>query len=328
MAKAIDQARRALILGAALLPLLPALSLAQDAYPSKPVRIVVPLAAASTVDIVARKLGEELAGPMGQQFVVDNRPGAGGVIGTSELIRAGADGHTIGMISSNHVINPSIMKSIPFDPVADITPISVIGAVPLVLVAHPSFEASTVQELVALAKQKPGEIDYGSSGNGTVLHLAGVLLGDKAGIEMRHVPYKGTGPLTNDLVAGHVPLGFISVTAALPQIQAGTLKPLAVASAERVASLPDVPTLDESGVEGYNLASWIAMVGPPDLPQPIVDRLYAETKAVLEKPQVQEAFAAQGLVIVGSDPATTATFLGDELKKHADLVAASGVKPE
>ena len=328
MTTTINRARRALILAAAFMPLLPSLSGAQDAYPSKPVRIVVPLAAASTVDIVARKLGEELAGPMGQPFVVDNRPGAGGVIGTSELIRSDADGYTIGMISSNHVINPSIMKSVPFDPVADITPISVIGSVPLVLVANPSFGANTAQELVAIAKEKPGEIDYGSAGNGTVLHLAGVLLNDKAGIQLRHVPYKGTGPLTNDLVAGHVPLGFISTAAALPQIQAGTLKAIAVSSSARIASLPDVPTLAEAGGEGYALESWIAMIGPPKLPQPIVDRLYSETKAVLGKPEVQKAFADQGLVVIGSDPAATKTFLADELKKHADLVAASGVKPE
>ena len=320
--------RRALVLGAAMLPLLSAPSFAQDAYPAKPVRILVPLAAASTVDIVARKLAEDLAAPMGQQFVVENRPGAGGVIGTSEIVRAEKDGYTIGMISSNHVINPSIMKSVPFDSLADIKPISVIATVPLVLVVHPSVEAKSAQDLIAMAKAQPGTVDYGSSGNGTALHLAGVLFTREAGVEMRHVPYKGTGPLTNDLVAGHVKVGFLSVAAALPQIQGGTLKALAVSTPTRNPSLPDVPTLAESGLPNYSFDAWVAMVGPAGLPQPVVDRLYTETKRLLDTQKVKDDLTAQGLVVIGSDPATAETFFRDELKKHSELVAASGTKPE
>jgi tripartite-type tricarboxylate transporter receptor subunit TctC len=321
--------RRALIIGASVLSLSSTASFAQaEKYPTKPVRVIVPLAAASTVDIVARKVGEELAHTMGQQLVIDNRPGAGGVIGTGEMVRAEKDGYTIGMISSNHVINPGIIKSIPFDSLKDITPISVIGTVPIVLVTHPSVPAKTAQELIALAKAKPGELDYGSAGTGSAIHLAGVLFTNEAGVNMRHVPYKGTGPLTNDLVAGHVKVGFLSVTAALPQIQSGTLKALAVSTQTRVESLPDVPTLAEAGLKNYSFDAWIAMIGPAGLPKPIVDRLYSETKAALETPKVKEYFATQGVTIIGSDPATAEKFFQTELEKHQKLVAASGAKAE
>ena len=194
--------------------------------------------------------------------MIDNRPGAGGVIGTAEMVRADKDGYTIGMISSNHVINPGIIKTIPFDTLKDITPITVIGTVPIVLVTHPSVQAKTAQDLIALAKAKPGELDYGSAGTGSAIHLAGVLFTNEAGVNMRHVPYKGTGPLTNDLVAGHVKVGFLSVTAALPQIQSGTLKALAV-STRPVSSRCRMCRLWRRRPQNYSFDAWIAMIGPP-----------------------------------------------------------------
>lgn len=324
----VKKAKWSLALGASVLALAGAPALAQEDYPARPVQILVPLAPASTVDVIARKLGDEFSKRLGQQFFVENRPGAGGVIGTAELSGSAPDGYTIGMISSNHVINSSIMKTVPFDTLKDITPISVIGSVPLVLVAHPDYPANSAKELIAMAKEKPGELDYGSAGNGTAIHLAGVLLTSEAGIDLRHVPYKGTGPLTNDLVAGHVQLGFLSITAALPQIQAGTLKALAVSTKDRVTSLPDVPTLAEEGLPDYDFDAWIAMVGPKDMPAELVDRLYAETKAVLEDPAVAEYFAGQGVVVEGTDPATTAAFFETELDKHSKLVATAGVPQE
>jgi tripartite-type tricarboxylate transporter receptor subunit TctC len=322
------KAKWSLILGSSVLAMMGAPVVAQDDYPSRPVQILVPLAPASTVDVIARKLSDEFSKRMGQQFFVENRPGAGGVIGTAELSSAAADGYTIGMISSNHVINPSIMATVPFDTLKDITPISVIGSVPLVLVAHPDYPANSAQELIAMAKEKPGELDYGSAGNGTAIHLAGVLLTSEAGIDLRHVPYKGTGPLTNDLVAGHVQLGFLSITAALPQVQAGTLKALAVSTKDRITSLPDVPTLAEEGLPNYDFDAWIAMIGPKDMPAELVDRLYTETKAALEDPAVAEYFAGHGVVIEGTDPATTAAFFEAELDKHGKLVATAGVPKE
>jgi tripartite-type tricarboxylate transporter receptor subunit TctC len=277
---------------------------------------------------MARKVGEQLSAKMGQQFVIDNRPGAGGVIGTAEMIRAPKDGYTIGMISSNHVINPNIMKSVPYDTLKDITPITILGTVPVVLVIHPSIPAKTVQELIALAKEKPGELDFGSAGNGSVLHLAGVLFNREAGVNIKHIPYKGTGPLTNDLVAGHVKIGFLSTAAALPQIQSGALRALGVTTQARVETLPDVPTLAESGLKNYSLDSWIAIIGPPGLPKPVVDRLYAESKEVVNSPKMKADLAAIGVTAVGSDPATTEKFLATELEKHTQLVAISGTKPE
>jgi tripartite-type tricarboxylate transporter receptor subunit TctC len=329
MTRATGTLSRWSLIGASLMSLLGAPSFAQDAdYPSRPVTVLVPLAPASTVDIIARKVGEGLSQTMGQQFVVENRPGAGGVIGTAELARAEPDGYTVGFISSNHVINPSIMKSVPFDTLGDITPISVIGSVPLVLVANPSHPADSVEELIEMAKANPGGLDYGSAGNGTAIHLAGVLFTSEAGVDMRHVPYKGTGPLTNDLVAGHVQLGFLSTAAALPQIQSGTLKALAVSTKERVPSLPDVPTLAEVGLPDYIFDAWIAMIGPKDLPAPLVDRLFTETKAVLDAPEVAKYFQDQGVNIVAMDPAASTGFLAEELEKHTQLVAAAGVEKE
>jgi tripartite-type tricarboxylate transporter receptor subunit TctC len=321
--------RRTLLLGASLLSFSFATSLASaETYPSRPIRVIVPLAAASTVDIVARALGEQLADTMGQQFVIDNRPGAGGVIGTGEMIRAEKDGYTIGMTSSNHVISPFIIKSISFNSLKDITPITVVGTVPLVLVTHPSLPVRTAGDLIALAKEKPGALDYGSAGNGSALHLAGVLFTTEAGIDMRHVPYRGTGPLTNDLIAGHVKIGFLSATAALPQIQSGTLRAVAVSTPTRIEALPDVPTLAESGLKDYSFDAWIAMIAPAGVPKPLVDRLYSETKAVLTTQKMKDAFASQGVTIIGSDPATAEKFFESELAKHEKLVSAAGAKTD
>jgi tripartite-type tricarboxylate transporter receptor subunit TctC len=321
--------RRTLLLGASLLSFSFATSLAlAETYPTRPIRVIVPLAAASTVDIVARSLGEQLAAAMGQPFVIDNRPGAGGVIGTGEMICAEKDGYTIRMTSSNHVISPFVIKSVPFDSLKDVTPITVVGTVPLVLVTHPSLPAKTAAELIALAKQKPGALDYGSAGNGSALHLAAVLFTTEAGVEMRHVPYRGTGPLTNDLVAGHVKIGFLSATAALPQIQSGTLRAIAVSTPTRIEALPDVPTLAEEGLKNYSFDAWIAMIAPTGLPKSLVDRLYAETKAVLATQKMKDDFALQSATVIGSDPATTEKFFQTELAKHEKLVAAAGAKTD
>ena len=242
-----------------------------DTYPSRPVRILLPNAAGSTVDVVARKLGEQLGAAMGQGFVIENKPGAGGVIGTAEMVRAPKDGYTLGMVSSNHVINPGIIKSIPFDAIKDITPITVVGTLPLVLVVHSSLGVNTASELIELAKKDPGMLAYGSAGNGTVLHLAGVMFNKEAGVEIRHIPYRGTGPLTNDLIGGHVKIGFLGITSVLPYVKRGVLKVLGVSTPTRVAMLPDTPTLMEQGLKNYSFDSWVALIGPAGLPEPIVN---------------------------------------------------------
>jgi tripartite-type tricarboxylate transporter receptor subunit TctC len=301
---------------------------AQQGYPDKPIRMIVPLSAASTVDIVARQLVDQMAPILGQNLIVDNKPGAGGTIGTDVLVRSAKDGYTIGMTSSNHVINPSVIKAIQFDSIKDITPISIVATTPVVLVVHPSVAARTTKEFIALAKEKPGEVTYGSAGNGSVLHLAGVMLASQAGIDIEHVPYKGTGPMANDLLGGHIDAGFLSAAAALPYIKAGTMRPIAVSTPQRAESLPDVPTFAESGLPNYNFDAWIALIGPADLPKPIVDRLYEVTKAVLSSQKTKDAFAAQGISIVGSDPQTSAKFFVTELEKHKRLVEQAKVKAE
>jgi tripartite-type tricarboxylate transporter receptor subunit TctC len=276
------------------------------------------------VDTVARAIGPELAKTTGHSVFVDNIVGAGGVTGTGTIVRAPKDGLTLGMVSSNHVINPSIYKSIPFDSIKDITPISILGTVPLVLVVHPDVPAKNLKELVALAKTKT--LNYGSAGNGSVLHLAGELLSLEAGIKMQHVPYKGTGPLTTDLLGGQVDLAFISVTAAAPQIKSGKLRAIGVSTPKRSAALPDVPPLAEVGLPNYSFDAWIALMGPAGLPKPMVDKLYADTKAALATKTVEETLAQQGVAVIGSDPETARKFFQTELDKHTQLVKRSGAK--
>lgn len=302
----------------------PFLSVCAQGLGEKSVRLIVPLTAGSTVDAVARVMANQYTKAMGHPVVVENLVGAGGVTGTVQLVRAPKDGLTIAMVSSNHVINPSIYKSVPFDAIKDITPISVIGTVPLVLVTHPSVPAKDLRELVALAKARPGELNYGSAGNGSSLHLAGEMLKSEAGIDLKHVPYRGTGPLTNDLLGGQVQLGFVSVTAAAPHIKAGKLRAIGVSTPNRAPILADVPTLAEQGLPKYSFDAWISLIGPAGLPAATVNKLYNDTKAVLGTKEVQDALAAQGIVVIGSAPDAAAPFFKAELDKHAKLVKQSG----
>jgi 3-isopropylmalate dehydrogenase len=273
--KSVSIPRRALAAALALSLALPLTTV--SAQSDKPIRLIVPLTTGSTVDTVARAMSAELAKATGHAVFVENLVGAGGVTGTTTLVRAPKDGLTLGMVSSNHVINPSIYKSIPFDSIKDITPITVIGTVPLVLVVHPDVPAKNLKELIALAKAKPKTLNYGSAGNGSVLHLAGELLSIEAGIEMQHVPYKGTGPLTTDLIGGQVQLGLISVTAAAPHVKAGKLRALGVSTPKRSAALPEVPSLAEEGLPNYSFDAWIALIGPAGLP-----KVLAQSVRVLE----------------------------------------------
>nr|WP_194724201.1 tripartite tricarboxylate transporter substrate binding protein [Noviherbaspirillum malthae] len=294
----------------------------------KSVRLIVPLTAGSTVDAIARVMANQYAKSMGHPVVVENLVGAGGLTGTAQLVRAPKDGMTIGMVSSNHVINPSIYKSVPFDAIKDITPISVIGTVPLVLVTHPSVPAKDLKELIALAKEKPGELNYGSAGNGSSLHLAGELFKSEAGVDLRHIPYRGTGPLTNDLLGGQVQMGFVSVTAVAPHIKAGKLRAIAVSTSKRSTVLPDVPTVAEQGLPNYSFDAWIALIGPAGLPAATVNKLYGDTKTALGTKEVQDSLAAQGIMVIGSAPESAAQFFKTELEKHTRLVKQSGARLE
>ncbi|SDC32706.1 Tripartite-type tricarboxylate transporter, receptor component TctC [Variovorax sp. CF079] len=299
-------------------------ALAQAPASEKPIRMVVPLAAGSTVDAVARAIGPSFGKAAGHPVVVENIAGAGGIPGTTQIAKAPKDGLTLGMISSNHVINPGIYKTVPYDTLKDITPIAVIATVPLVLVVHPSVPAKNVKELIALAKAKPGTLNFGSAGNGSTLHLAGELLVSETGIEMKHVPYRGTGALVTDLIGGQVQLGFVSVSQVAPQIKAGTLRALAVSTPTRSGALPEVPTAAEAGVPGYSFDAWIALIGPAGLPKNIVDGYSGAMKTALASPEAQNAIAGQGLMVLNTGPDAAPAFFQAELSKHQKLVKQSG----
>jgi tripartite-type tricarboxylate transporter receptor subunit TctC len=269
-------------------------------------------------------MSQSLSRNLGHAVVVENLPGAGGVPGTQQIVRAPKDGSTLGLISSNHVINPFIYKHMPYDALKDITPISVIGALPLVLVVNPNVRASNAKELIALLKSKPGEFNYGSSGNGTVLHLAAQLFASEAKVSISHVPYKGAGSYTTDLIGGQVQLGFLTVQTVLPLVRAGKLKAIAVSTAQRVPSIPDVPTLAESGLPHYNFDAWLAIVGPAGMPPQNVAQLQAKIKATLQDREVQEMLAQQGVLVMPSGADGAGSFFRSELDKHARIVKQAG----
>ena len=302
-------------------------SIAQE-FPSRPIHLVVPSSAGNVADLVARTIAAPMAKALGQPVVVENIAGAGGITGTDKVVRSPKDGYTIALASSNHAINPSIYKSIPFDSLKDIAPISVVGTTPLVLVANPSLPVKDLRELIALAKARPGRINYGSTGNGTVLHLAGVLLVSEASIDLTHVPYKGFAPMLTDLLGGQIELAFAGVSTVAGHVRAGKLTALGVSTPQRSAILPDVPTLAQSGLPNYSFDAWLALIGPAGLPRPVLERLYGATRAALATPEVQEVFTAQGLVAVGSTPESATQFFRAELDKHARLVKKSGATLE
>ena len=295
-----------------------------QAQGDKPIRLIVPLTTGSTVDAVARALSNQLAKVMGHAVVVENLPGAGGMTGTLQVVNGAKDGSVLGLISSNHVINPGIDKKPLFDAMADITPIAVVGTVPLVLVVNPSVPARNTQELIALMKAKPGTLNLGSAGNGSTLHLAGEMFGNEAGVQIKHIPYRGTGPLTTDLLGGQVDMAFVSVTAVAPHIKAGKLRAIAMSTTTRTPLLPDVPTLAESGLPGYNFDAWIALIGPAHLPAAVVQKAYADLKTVLAGKDVQDTLAAQGIAVIGGTPEQALPFFRSELEKHLKLVKLSG----
>jgi tripartite-type tricarboxylate transporter receptor subunit TctC len=299
---------------------------AQMPASDRPIRMIVPLAAGSTVDAVARSLAPGFGRATGHPIVVENVVGAGGIPGTALIVKAAKDGFTLGMVSSNHVINPGIYKTIPYDSLKDITPIAVLATVPLVLVVNAALPVKSVNDLLAYAKAHPGTLNYGSAGNGSTLHLAGELLVSETGIDIRHVPYRGTGPLITDLIGGQVQMAFVSVSQVAPQVKAGSLRALAVSTPTRSAALPDVPTMAEAGVPKYSFDAWIALIGPAGLPKNIIDSEYAAIRSALAAPEAQNAIAGQGLMVLNTGPDAAPAFFQTELIKHQKLVKLSGAK--
>jgi tripartite-type tricarboxylate transporter receptor subunit TctC len=293
-------------------------------YPGKPVKVIVPYPPGGPTDIVARVVAQKLSEQTGQQFVVDNRGGAGGNIGAEAVARAPADGYTLLVATTAHAINRSLFKGLNYDLMKDFIPVSQLTAGPLVIVANPALPASNVKELIALAKAKPGELTFASSGNGQSTHLSAELFATMAGVKMTHVPYKGSAPALTDVMGGQVLLFFDTMLSAMPHVRSGKLKAIAVTSAVRSPAAPDVPTVAESGLPGFEAIAWNGLLAPSGTPKEVVARLNAETRKALEVPEIRERFAAQGFAAAWSSPEKYGAFLDAEVDKWAKVVKVSG----
>jgi len=259
-------------------------------FPTKPIRIIVPFPAGGTTDVFARMISQKLSENLKQQVLVDNRAGASGMIGTEMVVKAPPDGYTLMITATHHAINPSLYKKLPYDTLKDLVAITLVATSPNVLVAHPTFPPNTIQELIALARAKPGQLNFASTGIGGANHLSGELFKSMAGIDIVHIPYKGAAPAMNDLLAGHVSLMFDTIGIELPYVKAGKLKALAVTTAKRTTIAPDIPTIAESGLPGYEAVSWFGMYGPAGMPKEIFTRINTEVAKVLHSPDIQKRF--------------------------------------
>jgi tripartite-type tricarboxylate transporter receptor subunit TctC len=316
----------ALLLGALLATWLPA-AFAQ-AYPAKPVRLIVPFAPGGFTDVVARILGQKLSMALGQQFVVENKAGAGSTIGTDFVAKAAPDGYTLLIVSSTHVISPWIYKSLPYDPIRSFTVVSKLVDSAYVLLVNPKVQARNVQEFIALAKAAPGTIHYASSGNGSAQHLMGGLFVALTGAPLEHVPYRGSSGATTDLIAGVVESSFAGVPNALAQVPQGRLKALAVTTGKRIPQLPDVPTMQEAGVAGYDASVWLALLAPAGTPHEIVARLNAEVGSLMNTPEVRKALLGAGVEPAPSSPEAMSEHMVQEMARWGKVVKEAGIKLE
>ena len=298
------------------------------AQSDKVVKLILPVSAGSGVDGITRAAQNAIAKALGQPVVIENQPGAGGVVGTQALIRSAPDGLTLGMVSNNHVIYPSVLKSVPFDPVADITPIAVIGATPLLLVVNAKVPATNIKELVALLKANPGKYNYASSGNGTILHLAAELFKDVTQTFITHIPYRGVAPMVQDIISGQVDMGVLALPTAQAHLKAGTMKAICVSAPARSPAAPDIATAKEQGYPGYIVEGWFAVVGPNGLPADQVRRINAAFVTAFASAEVKEAMARQGNTIDVSTPEVALSHFRSELVKYAAMVKKAGVVPQ
>jgi len=299
-----------------------------QSYPVKPVRMIVPFVPGGNTDIIGRVFSPKLSEFLGQQIVVENRGGAGSTIGTELVARAAPDGYTVLMVSAAHTINPAMIKKLPYDSVKDFAPISIIADVPTAFVVHPSLPAKNVKEFIAIARARPGEINYSTAGRGTVGHLAAELLSSTAKIKLVHVPYKGTGQSMVDLVAGHVQMQLSSMPAAVPHVRTGRLRMIAQTGKRRSAAALDVPTMEESGLPGFVVSSGFGMFAPAGTPRPIIDRIHSALVKALNDPTVKESLAKQGAEVVANTPEEYDRFNRNEIAKWIKVAAQAGITPE
>ncbi|MFT3813993.1 MAG: tripartite tricarboxylate transporter substrate binding protein [Acidovorax sp.] len=299
-----------------------------QAWPAKPISLIVPFPAGGTTDVLARAVGQELAKSLGQPVIVENKPGAGATVGADYVAKSRPDGYTLLMGAVHHTIATSVYPKLPYDFQKDFAPITTVALVPNVLVVNPQVPARTVQELLALAKAEPGKYSFGSNGNGTGQHLIGAQFERMGGVQLMHVPYKGSGPLTTDLLGGQISMSFDTITPVLPNIKAGKLRALAVTTAKRSAALPDVPTLDESGLKGFDMGTWFGVLAPANVPKDVVARLNTELVKIVHTPEFRKKMDEIGAVPIGDTPAQMAAQIKDDTERYARLVKEAKVTLE
>jgi tripartite-type tricarboxylate transporter receptor subunit TctC len=298
-----------------------------QSYPTKSIRMIVPFAAGGPTDVIARMVGQKVTESLGQAVVIDNRGGSGGNIGADMVAKAAPDGYTLLMgIVSTQAINPSLYSKMPYDAVKDFAPVTLTGAATIVLATHPGVQARTLKEVIALAKAKPGQLNFASPGTGTPHHLAGELFKTIAGVDIVHIPYKGAAPAVTDLLGGQVSLAIVSLPAALPHIKGGKLVALGITAAQRSAVAPDVPTIAESGLAGFELENWYGLLAPAGTPRDIVNKLNSEIVKALQLPDVRERLNSQGFEVRTNTPDQFAAYIRSEVVKWAKIVKASGAK--
>lgn len=325
----MNRLRRILNLAAlaSLAGTIPGFAAAADAYPSKPVRLIVPFAAGGTSDLLARELGAKLSASLGQPFVVDNRVGAGGNIGTSITARSDPDGYTIQMTAiAIHAMNKHLFASMPFDPLRDFTPISLVTTSMNILVVNSAVPAHSVSDLISLAKAQPGKLNFGSPTNGSTAHLAGEMFKNLTGTQMTHVPYRGSAAALNDLLAGNIQLMFENLPVVMPHVKSGRLRALAVTGSTRSSAIPDIPTVAEAGVPGFDVTTWFAIVGPAGMPPAIVETLNKHIRAILTEPEMKQKLAAVGATAQPSTPAELGQRMQRDFDRWGEVIRASGAK--
>ena len=320
-----NMAKLFLLMGAGFSCFCATQSFAQD-YPSRPIRVIVPFSAGGAVDGPMRLIAQELSKRLNQQVNVENKPGAGAMIGSEVVAKSAPDGYTLLLASQTNAIGASLYSKLTFNPIEDFTPISLLGREPGVLVVHPSLPVKTVEEFIAYAKERPGKVDYASSGNGSGQHLFAAMFASMAGITMSHVPYRGSGQATTDLIGGQVKVSIPGAAGMMGHIRAGKLRPLAVTGTRRSAQLPDVPTLDESGLKGYSAYVWMGLLAPKGTPAPIIDKLHRELVAVLASAEVKTYFSGASIEVVGSTPAEFDTYFREEKDRWAKIIKETGAK--
>jgi tripartite-type tricarboxylate transporter receptor subunit TctC len=297
-------------------------------YPSKPIRAVVPFAPGGSTDIVARAFGQKLAEALGQSVVIDNRGGAGGNIGAALIAKAAPDGYSLLFTTSYLMVNPFVFKDVPYDPVKDFAPISILAFAPMALFVNPQVPAHTVKEMVALAKAQPGKLNYSSSGSGGPPHLAGELFKLNAGVDIQHIPYNGAAPALTEMISGRIQMTFTTLLSAQGFVKAGRIRGIAVASSKRSAAAPDLPTFAEEGLPGVEIGTMFAALAPAKTPQPVIARLHGEIDKMLKTPYMRDLILGQGAEIIGNTPAEFAQYIKDDVAKWARLTRAAGIRPE